>query len=61
MKITLTLLVSFAIIVLGYVAYTDAQMKKRQELMKIVQDAEHSLDNIQHDPRSHLSSYKRSN
>ncbi|RPE30415.1 hypothetical protein EC846_2120 [Acinetobacter sp. BIGb0102] len=61
MKITLTLLVSFAIIVLGYVAYTDAQMKKRQELMKIVQDAEHSLDNIQQDPRSHLSSYKRGN
>ncbi|MGN5762980.1 hypothetical protein ACNQO6_01330 [Acinetobacter calcoaceticus] len=61
MKITLTLLLSFAIIVLGYVAYTDAQMKKRQELMKIVQDAEHSLDTIQHDPRNHLSSYKGSN
>lgn len=61
MKITLTLLMSFAIVVLGYVAYTDAQMKKRQELMKIVQDAEHSLDTIQHDPHGHLASYKRSN
>lgn len=61
MKITLTLLLSFTIIVLGYVAYTDAQMKKRQELMKIVQDAEHSLDTIQHEPRNHLSSYKGSN
>ncbi|EKU52685.1 hypothetical protein ACINWC323_2191 [Acinetobacter sp. WC-323] len=52
---------SFAIVILGYVAYVDAQTKKRQELMKIVQDAEHSLDTIQHDPRNQLSSYKPSN
>ncbi|MCU4639737.1 hypothetical protein [Acinetobacter courvalinii] len=61
MKITLSLLISFAIVILGYVAYVDAQTKKRQELMKIVQDAEHSLDTIQHDPRNQLSSYKPSN
>ncbi|WP_038345443.1 hypothetical protein [Acinetobacter sp. A47] len=58
MKIVVTLLVSFAILVLGYVAYVDAQTKKRQELIKVVEDAEHSLNTIQHDPRTHLSSYK---
>lgn len=58
MKIVVTLLVSFAILVLGYVAYVDAQTKKRQELIKVVEDAEHSLNTIQHDQRTHLSSYK---
>ena len=62
MKIFLPLLVVCPIVVLGYAAYVDAQDKRRQELMKIVNDAEHSLHVIQNNPNytkhTHLSSYK---
>ena len=61
MKIKIVIVLAFSIFILGYVAYVDAQAKKRQELMKIVQDAENSLNTIQHNPHTHLSSYKRSN
>ena len=62
MKIFLPLLVVCSIDVLGYAAYVDAQDKRRQELTKIVNDAEHSLHMIQNNPNytkhTHLSSYK---
>ena len=60
--IFLPLLVVCSIVVLGYAAYVDAQDKRRQELTKIVNDAEHSLHMIQNNPNytkhTHLSSYK---
>ncbi len=64
MKILLALLVVFSVFVLGYASYADAQNKKREELIKIVNDAEHSLNEIQHNPNyvkhnTHLSSYKQ--
>ncbi|MFM6906875.1 MAG: hypothetical protein ACKOUU_12815 [Acinetobacter tjernbergiae] len=63
MKVLLTLLIICSVFTLGYAAYVDAQNKKRQELMKIVNDAEHSLNTIQHNPnykkRTNLSSYKQ--
>ena len=62
MKKFLPLLVVCSIVVLGYAAYVDAQDKRRQELTKIVNDAEHSLHMIQNNPNytkhTHLSSYK---
>ncbi|APR70668.1 MULTISPECIES: hypothetical protein [Acinetobacter] len=59
MKIALVLLFLFSILVLGYTSYEDAQTKKRQELMKVVHEAEHSLNEIQHNPHTHLSSLKQ--
>ncbi|EPF87774.1 hypothetical protein GCM10025882_21460 [Acinetobacter gyllenbergii] len=59
MKIKITIILTFLVLILGYVAYVDAQTKKRQELLKIVQDAESSLNTIQHSPHTHLSSYQR--
>ncbi len=64
MKILLALLVVCSVFVLGYASYADAQNKKREELIKIVNDAEHSLNEIQHNPNyvkhnTHLSSYKQ--
>lgn len=50
MKKFLPLLVVCSIVVLGYAAYVDAQDKRRQELTKIVNDAEHSLHMIQNNP-----------
>ncbi|WP_436897987.1 hypothetical protein [Acinetobacter gyllenbergii] len=58
MKIKIVIALSFLVFILGYVAYVDAQTKKRQELLKIVQDAESSLNTIQHNPHTHLSSYQ---
>ncbi|NNP67480.1 hypothetical protein [Acinetobacter sp. Ac_5812] len=59
MKIKIAIALVFSVFVLGYVTYVDAQTKKRQELMKIVQDAENSLNTIQHNQHTHLSSYQR--
>ena len=39
MKVLLTVLLVFSIVVLGYAAHVDAQAKKQQELLKIVNDA----------------------
>ena len=47
MKILLTLVMVCSVLVLGYAAYMDSQNKKRQEIIKIVNDAEHSLNTIQ--------------
>jgi hypothetical protein len=59
----LTVLLVFSIVVLGYAAHVDAQAKKQQELLKIVNDAEHSLTKIQHNPNyikhSHLTAYEQ--
>ena len=46
MKILLTLVMVCSVLVLGYAAYMDSQNKKRQEIIKIVNDAEHSLNTI---------------
>ncbi|HQV26116.1 MAG TPA: hypothetical protein PLS76_10290 [Acinetobacter sp.] len=63
MKILLTVLLVFSIVVLGYATHVDAQTKKQQELLKIVNDAEHSLTKIQHNPNyikhSHLTAYEQ--
>ncbi|MBH2030181.1 MAG: hypothetical protein I8H74_06900 [Moraxellaceae bacterium] len=63
MKILLSLLVVSSVFFLGYAAYVDAQNKKRQELIRIVNDAEHSLNTIQHNPNyvkhSRLTSYQQ--
>ncbi|MDO3666495.1 hypothetical protein [Acinetobacter higginsii] len=59
MKIKIAIALAFSVFILGYVTYVDAQTKKRQELMKIVQDAENSLNTIQHNQHTHLSSYQR--
>ena len=48
MKILLTLVMVCSVLILGYAAYMDSQNKKRQEIIKIVNDAEHSLNTIQH-------------
>ncbi|MDH0031820.1 MULTISPECIES: hypothetical protein [unclassified Acinetobacter] len=48
MKILLALVMVCSVLVLGYAAYMDSQNKKRQEITKIVNDAEHSLNTIQH-------------
>ena len=62
MKVLLTVLLVFSIVILGYAAHVDAQAKKQQELLKIVNDAEHSLTKIQHNPNyikhSHLTAYQ---
>ncbi|WP_109440574.1 hypothetical protein [Acinetobacter haemolyticus] len=59
MKIALVLLFLFSILVLGYTSYEDAQTKKHQELMKVVHEAEHSLNEIQHNPHTHLNNIKQ--
>ena len=46
MKIVLSILILCSVFILGYAVYVDSQNKKRQELMKIVNDAEHSLNSI---------------
>ncbi|MBC9228089.1 hypothetical protein GWP85_08850 [Acinetobacter beijerinckii] len=65
MKIVITLLVVCSVFVLGYASYVDSQNKKRQELIKIVNDAEHSLKAIQHNPNyvkhANLSTYQQKN
>ncbi|MEF9956758.1 MAG: hypothetical protein RSA22_04655 [Acinetobacter sp.] len=62
MKVLLAVLLVFSIVILGYAAHEDAQTKKQQELLKIVNDAEHSLTKIQHNPNyikhSHLTAYQ---
>ena len=50
MKTLFALIFVFSVVVLGYVGHVDAQSKKQQELMKIVHDAEHSLQTIRHNP-----------
>ncbi len=60
MKIVLILLLIFSIGILGYSTHVDAQTKKRQELMKVVHDAEHSLNEIQHSPHTNLPTLKQS-
>ena len=54
-----------SVLVLGYAAYMDSQNKKRQEIIKIVNDAEHSLNTIQHNTNyvnsTHISSSKHHN
>ena len=54
-----------SVLVLGYAAYMDSQNKKRQEIIKIVNDAEHSLNTIQHNANyvnsTHISSSKHHN
>lgn len=63
MKIVITLLVVCSVFILGYASYVDSQNKKRQELIKIVNDAEHSLKAIQHNPNyvkhANLSTYQQ--
>ena len=63
MKVLLTVLLVFSIVILGYAAHVDAQAKKQQELLKIVNDAENSLTKIQHNPNyikhSHLTAYEQ--
>ena len=65
MKILLTLVMVCSVLVLGYAAYMDSQNKKRQEIIKIVNDAEHSLNTIQHNTNyvnsTHISSSKHHN
>ena len=66
MKILLSLLAISFIFILGYASYADAQNKKREELIKIVNDAELSLNEISHNPNyvkhsSHFSHYKQKN
>ena len=65
MKILLTLVMVCSVLVLGYAAYMDSQNKKRQEIIKIVNDAEHSLNTIQHNTNyvnsTHISSSKHPN
>ena len=48
MKILLTLVMVCSVLILGYASYVDSKNKKRQEITKIVNDAEHSLNTIQH-------------
>ena len=47
MKILLTLVMVCSVLILGYASYVDSKKKKRQEIIKIVNDAEHSLNTIQ--------------
>ena len=65
MKILLTLVMVCSVLILGYAAYMDSQNKKRQEIIKIVNDAEHSLNTIQHNTNyvnsTHISSSKHHN
>lgn len=61
MKSLFTAIFICFVLILGYAAHVDAQAKKRQELMKIVQDAEHSLKVVQHNPHTHLATYNASN
>ena len=65
MKILLALVMVCSVLVLGYAAYMDSQNKKRQEIIKIVNDAEHSLNTIQHNANyvnsTHISSSKHHN
>lgn len=65
MKILLALVMVCSVLVLGYAAYMDSQNKKRQEIIKIVNDAEHSLNTIQHNTNyvnsTHISSSKHHN
>ena len=62
MKIVLSILILCSVFILGYAVYVDSQNKKRQELMKIVNDAEHSLNSSQHNPNyvkhSRLATYR---
>ena len=48
MKILLALVMVCSVLILGYASYVDSKNKKRQEITKIVNDAEHSLNTIQH-------------
>ena len=65
MNIVLALVMVCSVLVLGYAAYMDSQNKKRQEIIKIVNDAEHSLNTIQHNTNyvnsTHISSSKHHN
>ncbi|RZF51685.1 hypothetical protein EXE30_10765 [Acinetobacter halotolerans] len=59
MKIVLILLLFVSSFILGYSTYIDAQNKKRQELMKIVHDAEYSLTEIQHNPHTNMPAFEQ--
>lgn len=65
MKILLALVMVCSVLVLGYASYVDSKNKKRQEITKIVNDAEHSLNTIQHNANyvnsTHISSSKHHN
>ena len=50
MKKLLALAFVGVVILLGYTVYLDAQAKKKQELIKIINDAEHSLQVIEQNP-----------
>ena len=54
-----------SVLILGYAAYMDSKNKKRQEITKIVNDAEHSLNTIQQNANyvnsTHISSSKHHN
>lgn len=50
MKKLLALAFVGVVILLGYTVYLDAQAKKKQELIKIINDAEQSLKVIEQNP-----------
>ncbi len=50
MKKLLALVFVAVVILLGYTVYLDAQAKKKQELIKIINDAEHTLKVIEQNP-----------
>ncbi|CAB1214077.1 hypothetical protein SFB21_1422 [Acinetobacter bouvetii] len=42
----------FSVLILGYAVYQDSQMKKRQELEQVIQDAHQSLNIVDTNPHN---------
>ena len=42
----------FAVVLLGYGVYRDSQMKKRQEMDQLIQDAHQSLKTVETNPNN---------
>jgi predicted negative regulator of RcsB-dependent stress response len=52
MKRLLVPMFIFAVVVLGYAVYQDNQMKKRQEVDQLIQDAHQSLKVVEGNPNN---------
>ncbi|MPW45022.1 hypothetical protein [Acinetobacter guerrae] len=65
MRNILVMVFASLVILLGYSIYLDSKMKKKEQVSKVITDAEHSLQVIENNPnytqRSSLSRAHRQN